>query len=127
MFESAELEELMRKAAGDDVGLATHAELLAAVPSLARVRAMLDAAEMHVLAELDVRKVTDTEFGLKTVAWVAHVTRGDRRPIASRLAVGRKLRRLLEGVDAALSAGDLSFEHARALASVANGRIDTEI
>ncbi len=127
MFDTIELEELHRKAAGDDLALASDDELLAAATSMARARAAFDAAELHLLGELDARGVTDRDFGLKTASWVAHVTHGDRRVVACRLGVARKLRHCLGQVDHALSRGELSFEHVRAMSYAANPRIETEI
>jgi hypothetical protein len=127
MFDVAELEQLNQKAAAEDVSFASDSELLAAVEGLARARASFDAAELHVLGELDARGVCDREFGSRTATWVAHVTGGDRRAIASRVTVAGKLRGLLGGVDAALSAGELTFEHARVLATAANPRITAEL
>ncbi len=53
MFDSTELAEQCRKAAGADVGLAGDDELCDAIRELAVARSALDAAEGHVLAELD--------------------------------------------------------------------------
>ena len=100
----------VQKAAGAEaVSFAADSELLAAVEVLAAARATFDAAELHVLGELDARGVCDREFGSRTATWVAHVTGGDRRAIGCAGDGGREAARgLLDGVDAALSAGRAS-------------------
>ena len=79
-----------------------------------------------MLAELEVRGVCDREFGLATASWLADRTHGSRPHVAARVRVGTKLRTLTE-VDAALSAGQITFEHARALADAANPRIADDV
>ena len=98
-------------------------ELCQAALVLVSARAALDAVELHVLAELDARQVCDREFGLSTASWVgdkAHVARGG---VATRVRVATKLRAHLGEVDAALSEGRISFDHAKTLADTANPRI----
>ena len=127
MFEATELEEQTRKAAGADVALASDDELVAAVKSLEASRAMLEAAEAHVLGELDVRDVCGREFGSTLVNWLAHETKGDRGAIAARVKVAAALRWPLSEVDAALSDGRISFEHARVLVRAGNERVIDEL
>jgi hypothetical protein len=66
MFDGVEVAECSLKAGGADVSLASDDELCSAVRELAVARAGLDAAEAHVLGELEMRGVCDREFGLKT-------------------------------------------------------------
>ena len=85
---------------------------------------MLDAAEAHVLAELQVRGTTDRCFGLRTAGWVAHETRADRGAVHRRVKLGCQLRATLDTVDAGLSDGAITVEHAQVLAdAVANPRV----
>ena len=127
MFESTEVAEGCRKAAGADVGLAGDDELCDAVRQLAVARSALDAAEGHVLAELEARGVCERHFGLSTVSWVADRTKARRGVCAARVRVAGKLRSLLPVVDAALGDGTIRFEHARAMVEAANPRIADQI
>ncbi len=127
MFEAVELAEAARKAAGADVALVSDAELCDAVVELAAARAAVEAAEAHVLAELDVRGATDREFGSPTLWWVTAQTRAPRPAVAARLRLGMRLRHL-DVVDEALADGRLTAEHARAVAdTMANPRIADDV
>ncbi len=127
MFEAVELAEAARKAAGADVALVSDAELCDAVVELAAARAAVEAAEAHVLAELDVRGATDREFGSPTLWWVTAQTRAPRPVVAARLRLGMRLRHL-DVVDEALADGRLTAEHARVVAdAMANPRIADDI
>src|SRR5579862_9872253 len=123
MFDPTELAEQCRKAAGADVGLAGDDELCQAVAELAVARSALDAAEGHVLAELEARGVRERDFGLGTVSWVADRTKTPRGVGAARVRVATKLRTRLGAVDQALADGTIRFEHARAMVEAANPRI----
>ena len=123
MFDIVDLVGFCQKAAGAEVSFASDDELLAGVKALAAARAAFDAAELHVLGELDRRGVCDRDFGSTTATWVAHETRADRRVVAGRVQVAAKLHHPLGEVGEALGAGRISFEHARALAVGANPRV----
>jgi hypothetical protein len=127
MFDGTELAEQCRKAAGAEVGLAGDDQLLVAVRELGVARSALDAAEGHVLAELEARGVCEREFGLSTTSWVADRTKAARGVVAARVRVGSKLRTLLGEVDDALGDGAIRFEHARAMVEAANPRIADQI
>jgi len=105
------------------VSFASDDELLAGVKAMAAARAAFDAAELHVLGELDRRGVCDREFGSTTATWVAHETRADRQAVRVRVQVAAKLHHPLSDVDEALAAGRISFEHVRAMAVGANPRV----
>ena len=123
MFEAVDLAERCRKAAGVDVSFASDAELCAAAVELEAGLAALQAAQLHVLAELETREVCDRQFGLSTASWLADRTRLPRGVAASRVRVATKLRRQLDGVDGALSDGRIGLDHAKAMAESANPRI----
>jgi hypothetical protein len=127
MFVAGELVETCRKAARADVAVAGDGELCQAAADLAVARAALDAAEAHVLVELEHRGICEREFGLSTASWVAQQTHAPRGAVAGRLRVACRLRRDLEVVDDALSDGTIAFEHARAIVDAANPRIEVEI
>ena len=123
VFDVAGVAEQCRRAAAVDVTLAADHELCQAAVALESARAALDAAQLHVLAELEIRGVCDREFGLGTASWVAERTHAPRPAMASRVKLGTTLRDGLEQVDACLSEGRIGLDHARVLADAANPRI----
>src|SRR5438105_959345 len=127
MFDVADLTRQCRQAAADEVAFASDDELLAAAVGLQAARSALDAAEVHVLGELRVRGVTDRRFGLPTAKWVAAQAKVDHRAIGRRERLGARLRQLPE-VDAAVSSGAITVDHAGALAeAAANPRIGDQV
>jgi hypothetical protein len=129
MFEmgGAGIVEVCRKAAREDVSVASDDELLAAALELEDARSAVDAAEAHVLAELEARGTCDRELGLSTVSWLADRARLPRRVASSRVRVATKLRGVLGEVDDALREGTIRYEHAQAVAGDCNPRIEPEI
>lgn len=123
MFETVELAERCRKAAGDDLSFASDAELCNAAVELEAGLAALQAAQLHVLAELEVREVCDRQFGLSTASWLAGRTHLPRGVAGGRVRVATKLRRHLDQVDQAMSDGRVTFDHAKAMADSTNPRI----
>jgi Domain of unknown function (DUF222) len=123
MFETMELADRCRKVAGTEVGFASDAELCAAAVELEAGLAALQAAQLHVLAELDAREVCDRQFGLPTASWLADRTHLPRAVASGRVRVATKLRRRLGRVDEALSDARITFDHARLLADAANPRV----
>ncbi len=116
-----------RTAARADVTGLSDDELLAAAAAWEQARAALDAAQGHVLAELETRDVCDREAGLPTVAWLAHQAHLARPTAAGRVHTATKLRRL-DLTDEALAAGSITFDHARVLArAAANPRITDQV
>ncbi len=79
--------------------------------------------EGHCLAELEARDGCDIDLGQSTTSWLKWVGHLPGRVAAGRVRVANKLRRELDGVDAALGDGRISFEHARVLADAANPRV----
>src|SRR5258705_9510272 len=65
-------------------------ELIDLARSFEAARAALDAGEAKVLAELDVRAVTDRCFGHTTGSWLAAECRLDRRVATRRVRDGRR-------------------------------------
>ena len=66
MFDALELRDGCLKAAGSEVELASDDELFAAARTLWSARAAFDAADLHVLGELEARGSCDRVFGLRT-------------------------------------------------------------
>ncbi|MCX6523671.1 MAG: hypothetical protein NTX58_02735, partial [Actinobacteria bacterium] len=54
-----------------DTSVFSGDELCLAVSQIERTRRFLDAASVQVLAELDARGFTDSEYGMRTGAWLA--------------------------------------------------------
>ncbi len=121
------LAERCRKAAGTDVSVAPDAELCAAAVELEAGLAALQAAQLHVLAELEAREVCDRQFGLSTASWLVDRARLPRRVACGRVRVATKLRGQLVRVDEALSDGRIGFDHAKAMADSANPRIGDQV
>lgn len=124
---TVELVERCRKAAGTDVSFASDAVLCAAAVELEAGVAALQAAQLHVLAELESRELCDRQFGLSTGSWLADRARLPHGLARSRVRTATKLRRALDQVDDALSDGRISFDHAKALADAANPRITDHV
>ncbi len=122
MFDSVALAESGRKLAGVDVAVCTDDELFDAAIGLAHLRSLVEVAEAHVLGELDSRRATDVRYGMRTTSWVASEARCAPGPVRGRLRVGRALRDHFDVVDRAVSEGNLSFDHAKALTETSNPR-----
>ncbi len=123
MFEAEQVAESCRGAAGTDVSFASDDELCQTAIVLEAARAALDAAQLHVLGELEVRGVCDRRFGVGTASWLAEHAKSARPDVASRVKLATKLRAGLGQVDEALSDGRITLDHARAIADAANPRI----
>ena len=85
-------------------------------------RRALEAAEAHLLVELDDLKAVDRGLGLTTSRWLAREAGVPSGVARQRLAVARKLRDELPEVDAAWTDGSIGFDHARVLAEAINER-----
>ena len=123
MFDTVEIEETCRKAAGADVALCSSDELLDAAVRLERSISLLQAASAHVVARLDAAHTSMEEFGLNTDAWLAHASRQPRRPCRARVQAAVALARHFGEVDDALSDGRITRAHAEVICSAANPRI----
>ena len=123
MFDWRELEELAGKVTALDSGVGSDRDLFDAAVAVERVRALLDAAEGSVLAELDRRGATDATFGLHTNAWLSRDAGVSRPTATARLRVGQKLDVSLPATRAGLVDGRISWDHAKVMADVANPRI----
>jgi hypothetical protein len=121
------LQRLLSEAATADPAAAVDDDLLAAAVGLEAARCRLDAAQAHVLAELERRGTTARELGLHTGPWLAreaHLPVGAAR---ERVRVAVKLATVLPGTDAALTDGRISWDHATVLARAANPRIAEDV
>ena len=99
---------------GDDVR--------AVLASVVRMRRHLDAVEAHALAVLHDGDVCDRAEGLATSTWLSREAGVSLRAARQRLSVALQLQRWLPEVDSALSAGLISWEHARVVAEATNER-----
>jgi hypothetical protein len=82
-----ELVDRCRKAAREDVSVASNDELRELVGLMEVGRAALDAVEGHALAELEARDACDVDLGLSTVGWLTWHPRVPRRQAAARVRV----------------------------------------
>ncbi len=123
MFDHVALVEQGRKAAGTDVSLLSDRELCEAALALEEQRRLTDAAEGHVLAELEKRSVCERDHGLSTGGWLAREAMLPSAVARCRVKVGVELSSRFAGVDDALIAGRIGWEHARVIVTAANPRI----
>lgn len=126
MFGSVDLEALVEvclKAAGVDARLCPDDELTGAATALESARRALDAASVHVLAELESRKVCDRVHGLPTSRWVEHRTCGSNTDARVRIRTGERLVRWFPVLDGALADGEVSFAHVELVCRLATPRI----
>jgi hypothetical protein len=112
----------LETAAGFDVSGVDGAELRAMLGSVSSMRRHLDALEAHALAALHDSEVTDRAEGLATSTWLGREAGVPATVAKQRLHVATQLQRVLPAVDAALSSGAVSWEHARVLAEATNDR-----
>ena len=110
-----------RTLAGTDAGELSSEDLRDLTSSIEQLRRCLDAAEAHLLVQLDDRGITDLRSGLSTSKWLARASALPMGVARRRLTVARRLAEL-PAVDAALSQGRIGYDHARVLTEVINER-----
>jgi hypothetical protein len=127
VYENVELLELARKAAGADAQLASNDDLFAVVSAAHELRALAGLIEAGAVAEIEARDAANRDHGLRTVSWLAREGKVAGVTARRRVKVAKALRRL-PGVEAALAAGTISFDHAWVLTeAVANPRVGDDI
>ena len=109
------------------VGTLSDSTLAEATLALEQARRFLDATALTWLGELDRRGVTETRFGQRPAAWLAHEARLPRSVAAARVRTARKVTRELPTLGDALRGGRIGFDHARVFADVTNARNTTEL
>ncbi len=124
MFDHEVLREITGEAATADVVAFSDDELCVGIRSIVSARRGLDAAEAHLLAELEVRKVCEAEFGLTTAAWFGQQADMPRGAARGRVRVANTMRRSLGVTDERLTAGSISWEQAKVMADATNKRIE---
>ena len=110
-----------RALAVTDPGDLSPEDLRDLTSSIELLRRFLDAAEAHLLAEMDTRRVTDLRSGLSTSKWLARRAALPVGVARQRLTVAQRLAALPQ-VDMALSEGRIGHDHARVLTEVINER-----
>jgi hypothetical protein len=123
VFDMVALTEQGRKAAGTDASLLSDAELCDAALALEEQRRLTDAAQGHVLAELERRAVCERDHGLSTGGWLAREALLPSGVARARVKVGVALSDRFAQIDEALVEGRISWEHARVIERAANRRI----
>lgn len=109
------------------VGTLSDSTLAEATLALEQARRFLDATALTWLGELDRRGVTETRFGQRPAAWLAHEAKLPRSVAAARVRTARKVTRELPTLGDALREGRIGFDHARVFADVTNARNTTEL
>jgi hypothetical protein len=110
-----------------DASMFSGEELCLAATQIEHTRRFLDAASVHVLAELDSRGFTDSEHGMRTGAWLARESALSNPGAKSRVRTANKLRMQFPKVAEALRNGQISYDHAAAITSAANPRITDQL
>src|SRR5437868_4796639 len=72
-----------------------------------------DAKQMVLLAEMELRKTCETEFGLTTAGWLAQQAGSSRASAKARVKVANALRRHLDVTLERMVDGRVSFEQAK--------------
>ena len=109
-------------ATDDPRGLGDKA-LLGATVELALAQRRLDAAQAHVLGELEARGLPDRVHGHRTSSWLAADTSQPVGRVKARVATANALRQHFELFDEAFSAGRIDWAYCRALQHASNVRI----
>ena len=109
-------------ATDDPRGLGDKA-LLGATVELALAQRRLDAAQAHVLGELEARGLPDRVHGHRTSSWLAADTCQPVGRVKARVATANALRQHFELFDEAFSAGRIDWAYCRALQHASNVRI----
>lgn len=110
-----------RALAATDAAELSSEDLRDLAGSLEQLRRFLDAAQSHVLVQLDAQGVTELRAGLTTSKWLARRAALPVGAARQRLAVAHRLA-ALPSVDAALTQGRIGYDHARVLTDVINDR-----
>ena len=113
--------DMARDLAAVDAGDLASVDLCELTTRIEQLRRYLDAAESHLLAELDARRTTDLRAGLVSSKWLADRAGLPAGVARQRLALARRLA-ALPTVDAALSNGRIGVDHARVFTDVINPR-----
>ena len=93
------------------------------VLGIEQLRRALDATQLHALAELTHRDVTDRTEGTSTTRWLARDAQLPSGIARQRVAMATALRdRLPDQVDRALTDGRIGFDHARVISEATNDR-----
>ncbi|MFM7068548.1 MAG: DUF222 domain-containing protein [Actinomycetes bacterium] len=118
MFDSGAIAALTATAVCVDAAGGADTELLDCAVALEGLRRSVEAALGQVLGELDARGTTDAVTGHRTARWFSLATGASPVDASRRVRCGRRLRDL-PVVEAALTSGQISWEHARVLADLA--------
>jgi hypothetical protein len=110
-----------RALAATDTSELSSDDLRDLASSVEQLRRFLDAAQAHVLVELDAQRVTELRSGLSTSKWLARRAALPVGAARQRLTVAHRLA-ALPTVDAALTEGRIGYDHARVLTDVVNHR-----
>ena len=119
MFDTEELLELCRKAAGGDASLGTDDELFDAAVALESARGLLESAQAHVMDRLHQTAATDREFGHRVGPWLADAATAPRGACRGRARTAEKLVGWFAEFDEAVCDERVGWAHAELLCKVA--------
>jgi hypothetical protein len=123
MSSSATLLESAAAAARVDPREVDGEELMVMELDAVRAVSLLEAHVARVGAELEARGTTDTVHGLRTGSWVAREAPTSPAAVRLRIRAAQTVARHWPLVEEAWLAGDLSWEHIRALLAASNPRV----
>jgi len=105
-----------------DVKGLSNDECLGVYDDIELARRSLDALAAGVAAEIDSRGLCDLRYGSATVAWFERRHGRSRAAVAREVKTGKKLRRDLDVLNAAVLRGEISFERAAFIVGKVNDR-----
>lgn len=102
-------------------------DLLDSVLLVERLRRFADSVSCRLLAEIEARKVTDTESGLMTATWLARQAHLPAAVAKRRVRIAKKLADDLPTASEALADGRIGLDQAGVLSDAANPRIAEQL
>lgn len=90
---------------------------------LERIRCSLDSVSAQASAELEVRRVTDLDDGLRTATWLSRQAKLPTGSTKARVFMARRLATALTNYGAALAEGRINWDHVKVITDAANDRI----
>ena len=123
MFSSTSLLDQAAALARLDPAEVDGDELMTLGLEAVRAVSLLEAHVARVGAELEARGTTDTEHGLRTGSWVAREAPTSPAAVRLRIRAGQTVAKHWPKVEEAWLAGELLWEHVRALLAASNPRV----
>lgn len=119
----AVVEEAFSRIASAGIDTLDGDSLKSTALQLERIRCSLDSVSAQTLAELEVRKVTDCEDGLRTATWLSREAKLPGGAAKARVIIARKATTVLTNYGIALAKGQINWDHMKVITDAANDRI----